>query len=60
MHVIHDLRARRSRENPWWPQTKGTILADQAIPLGTGARLDGRALARIAAVNLDSNTIVSP
>jgi hypothetical protein len=39
---------------------QGTIMADQAITLGTGAKLTGRALARIAAVNLDSNTIVKP
>jgi hypothetical protein len=39
---------------------KGTIMADQAITLGTGATLDGRALARIAAVALDANTIVKP
>ena len=39
---------------------KGTIMADQSITLTTGARLDGRALARIAAVTLDSNTITAP
>ena len=38
----------------------GTIMADQAITLDTGATLQGRALARIAAVNLDSNTMVKP
>jgi hypothetical protein len=38
---------------------QGTIMADQAITLGTGATLNGRALARIAGVSLDSNTIVS-
>ena len=38
----------------------GTIMADQAITLGTGATLNGRALARIAAVSLDSNTVVTP
>ena len=32
----------------------GTIMADQAVTLDTGATLDGRALARIGAVNLDS------
>ncbi len=38
----------------------GTIMADQAITLNTGATLNGRALARIAAVTLDSNKIVKP
>jgi ice-binding like protein/Big-like domain-containing protein len=37
---------------------QGTIMADQAITLGTGAALNGRALARIAGVSLDGNTIV--
>lgn len=39
---------------------KGTIMADQAITLKTGARLDGRALARIGAVALAGNTVVVP
>lgn len=39
---------------------QGTIMADQAITLDTGATLNGRALARIAAVSLDANTIVKP
>lgn len=38
----------------------GTVMADQAITLDTGATLDGRALARIAAVTLATNTIVKP
>jgi hypothetical protein len=38
----------------------GTIMADQAISLATGATLNGRALARIAGVTLDSNVIVKP
>jgi hypothetical protein len=38
----------------------GTIMADQAITLNTGATLDGRALARIAAVALDSNLVAVP
>lgn len=38
----------------------GTIMADQAITLETGATLTGRALARIASVSLDSNTVVKP
>ncbi len=39
---------------------KGTVMADQAITMGTGARIEGRVLARIAAVSLDSNIIVTP
>ena len=39
---------------------KGTIMADQAITLGTGATLNGRALARIAGVSLDANAIAMP
>jgi hypothetical protein len=39
---------------------KGTIMADQSITLNTGARLDGRAMARIGAVTLDTNAIVTP
>ncbi len=38
----------------------GNILADQAITLNTGAVLNGRALARIAAVTLDASTITTP
>ena len=38
----------------------GNILAAQSITLNTGATLDGRALARIAAVALDTNTITEP
>ena len=38
----------------------GTIIADQAVTLGTGATLGGRALAIIAATTLDSNPIVRP
>lgn len=37
---------------------KGTIMADQSISMNTGATIDGRLLARIAAVTLNSNTIV--
>lgn len=39
---------------------KGTIMADQSITMDTGAAIEGRLLARIAAVTLDSNTIVLP
>jgi len=38
----------------------GNILADQSITLTTGATLHGRALTRIAAVTLDSSTIIKP
>ncbi len=39
---------------------QGTVMANQAITLDTDAALNGRALAIIAAVALDSNTIVTP
>ncbi len=39
---------------------KGTIMANQSITLNTGATLDGRALARIGAVTMDSDTISIP
>jgi hypothetical protein len=39
---------------------KGTIIALQAIALQTGATLDGRALARVAAVTLDTNVVTKP
>jgi hypothetical protein len=39
---------------------KGSIMADQSIALQTLATLDGRALARIGAVTLDSNVITVP
>jgi hypothetical protein len=39
---------------------KGTVMADQSITLDTGATLDGRALARIGAVTMDSDTITIP
>ncbi|MEP6539550.1 MAG: ice-binding family protein [Bryobacteraceae bacterium] len=38
----------------------GTIMAQASVSLLTGAALNGRALARTAAVTLDSNTIVNP
>jgi hypothetical protein len=39
---------------------KGNILADQSITLNTGAVLEGRALTRIGAVSLDSNSVTKP
>lgn len=39
---------------------EGNIMADQSVSLLTGATLNGRALARIAAVTLDTNQIVVP
>lgn len=39
---------------------KGNILADQSISLNTGAKVDGKLLARIAAVTLSKNTVTNP
>ncbi|MDP9001286.1 MAG: ice-binding family protein [Myxococcota bacterium] len=39
---------------------QGTIMADQAITMATGATLNGRALAHSGAVALDTNAIVKP
>ena len=39
---------------------KGTIMADQSISMATGATLEGRALARIGAVTLDTNVVKLP
>ena len=36
---------------------KGTIMAYSSITLTTGKKLDGRALAQVAAVTMDTNTI---
>ena len=40
--------------------TAGTLLVDQSISLLTGASLQGRALAHIGAVTLDSNVVTRP
>ncbi len=37
---------------------KGTVMAMQSITLNTGAKLDGKALARVGAVTMAGNTIV--
>jgi len=39
---------------------KGTIMANQSITLANGATLEGRALASIASVTMDSNVITIP
>lgn len=39
---------------------KGIIMADQSIAVNTGASVEGRLLARIAAVTIDGNTLVTP
>jgi hypothetical protein len=39
---------------------KGNIMASASITLTTGANVEGRVLARTAAVTLDGNTIVKP
>jgi hypothetical protein len=39
---------------------KGNILALASITVTTGATVEGRALARTAAVTLDTNTITKP
>jgi len=36
------------------------VLAYQAITLNTGAKLDGRALARVAAVAMDTDAVTRP
>jgi hypothetical protein len=39
---------------------KGIVMADQSISMQTGARIDGRLLARIAAVTLAGNIVTAP
>lgn len=39
---------------------KGTIMADQSISLNTGATIEGRLLARIAAITIEGSTVVQP
>ncbi len=39
---------------------QGTVMSLQSVTLDTGATLNGRALARNAAVTLDSNTVTAP
>jgi hypothetical protein len=39
---------------------KGTILADQSISVNSGASIEGRLFARVAAVTISSTTIVTP
>lgn len=39
---------------------KGTVMAMQSISFGTGATLDGRALARTGGVTMAGNTVVRP
>ena len=39
---------------------KGTIMADQSISLNTGASINGRLLARIAAVTIEGSTVTKP
>jgi hypothetical protein len=38
----------------------GNVMADQSITVGTGASVAGRAMARIAAVTLDTNVFTTP
>lgn len=39
---------------------KGILMADQSISLNTGTRVDGRLLARIAAITIEGSTVVQP
>jgi hypothetical protein len=39
---------------------KGTIMADQSISLNTGATIEGRLLARIAAVTINKSIVIKP
>jgi hypothetical protein len=39
---------------------KGTIMANASVTMATGAKLEGRALARTAAVTMDNNVVTLP
>jgi hypothetical protein len=39
---------------------KGVIMADQSITLNTGANVEGKLLARIAAVSINGSTVTNP
>lgn len=41
-------------------EMKGIVMADQSITMENGATIDGRLLARNAAVSLDNNKVVAP
>jgi hypothetical protein len=43
-----------------YSEMKGTIMAYASVTIATGATLNGRALARVAAVTLDTNKITKP
>ncbi len=39
---------------------KGTIMADQSVSVNTGASIEGRLMARIAAVTIEGSVVVTP